>query len=273
MLRACSRNKTPAHGIKTRSAEGEIHHFGRCRHFLARSRPGKEGGRGGARQGSCRSPRPGVRGCQGARGADSRAAAALRTEPAMPGCWWERGDAPRSRAPPRPPRCSRGMLPGPRSSSAATRTGPVDAGGRTPPAATEVETLAGAFSVAISPRIAVRALTAFGQPRPRRAPPAARSPLLSPLRRRETKTTQKQHGGTGTLLPNRPRGGRRAAARRCHWRGAGRPSPPGGGGGGGRLEAGPRGAVAPVGARRAAGSLQLQLPRRAGIREPRRGRV
>lgn len=38
-----------------------------------------------------------------------------------------------------------------------------------------------------------------------------------------------------------------------------------------RPEAGPRGAVAPVGALRAAGSLLLQLPRRAGIREP--GRV
>lgn len=265
----------PTHGIKhtltvskTCSAEGEIHHFGRCRHFLARSRLGKEGGWGEPGRAAVAPPvrheglpGPGEAGSRRQQRPHGASAAGMPV------------GAGRRPPLPQPPRCSRGMLPAPRSSPAPTRTGPVDAGGKTPPAATEAETLAGEFCVATPPRLAVRALTAFGQPRPRGAPPPARSPLLSPLRRRETKTTQKRHGGhrhpPAGAAPRREAGGGAALplARR------GRPSPPGGGGGegGGRLEAGPRGAVAPVGARRAAGSLLLQLPRKAGIREP--GRV
>lgn len=110
MLRACSRNKAPAHGMKTRSAEGEIYHFARCRHFLARSRPGRREA-GGSEAGQLSQPWSGTRGCQGPAGRAAGSAAHGAGAAGMPV-----GTGTRSRALSQPPRCRRGMLPGPRSS-------------------------------------------------------------------------------------------------------------------------------------------------------------
>lgn len=159
--------------------------------------------------------------------------------------------------------------------------------------------LTGAFSVATPPAPAARRasrVTSLG-PRGRRAltpsgggarqlrlrPPSPGgcggyrrfSPRPPPQLLRRRKTKKPPRNSTGAPAPScqtGPAAGGGRAARRCHWRGAGRPSPPGGGGGGGRLEAGPRGAVAPVGARRAAGSLLL-FAAAAQDREPGRGRA
>lgn len=266
-------------------------------HTFSGEEPVREGRREG-RRAAVPAPGPVPRrgSCPGSHGAGGRAAAALRTKPPPLGCCWERGAARTPRgtpAAPLQPRDVPGPPPVPRSDDRRGR----QCEQQYPAGSNQGRNTCGGTFRGDPPQLAVRAELLFlSQPAAEghslpggaselrhhpRSPSSAPSPglrgvLRAARRFSPTSAAGKQKppsnstGGPAPSCQTGPAAGGGRAERRCHWRGAGRPSPPGGGGGG-RLEAGPRGAVAPVGARRAAVSLLLLLPRRTGSREPDRG--